>query len=115
MRRAIAAALVVAGGIVLEGAGCRREVKQEELHSVRSSPRTPAPPREPSRAGDYIIYPLQWRSPDETAYRLYALLYPKYGPYLQIIPDRDTDSLWIYLPPRGSRPQGSAPSVPRNG
>jgi hypothetical protein len=59
--------------------------------------------RKPYRIGDFIIYPLNWRNAEETAFRLYVILYPKYGPYLQIVPDPHTNSLLIYLPPEGLR------------
>jgi hypothetical protein len=64
---------------------------------------TPPPERKPARAGDYLIYPLKWRNAEDVAFELYLLLYPKYGPALQIIPDPDNNQLLIYLPPKSVR------------
>ncbi len=61
------------------------------------------PERKPVRAGDYLIYPLKWRNAEQVAFELYLLLYPKYGPYFQIIPDPDNNQLLIYLPPKTVR------------
>ena len=59
--------------------------------------------RNPVRAGDYLIYPLKWRKAEDVAFELYLLLYPKYGPFLQIIPDPDNNQLLIYLPSKSAR------------
>ena|ERR1041385_8240963 len=66
--------------------------------------------RKPYRVGDFVVYPLKDRNPEETAYRLYVLLYPKYGQYLQVVPDPHTNALLIFLPPAALRAQGKVDS-----
>ncbi len=112
MPRGIISALLVACAVTALAAGCEGPSARQPTEPPRPPIQvTPAPPRVPERVGDYIIYPLKWRNPYETACQLQALLYPKYGPFVQIIPDPDTDSLWIYLPPRGTRFQDRYPSM----
>jgi hypothetical protein len=109
MHRRIAA---IAGFLaaVLLAAGCSTPPKPDPVEE----PRAEAPPEKekehkpsidltPVRSGDYLVYPLKWRGADETAAELYALLYPKYGPFISIVPDYQTNSLLIYLPPKESR------------
>ena len=106
MPRGRIAALIFSAAVAALGPGCQLEQKGAAAPEPRPDPpkeRKAAPERKPYRAGDYIVYPLQWRNAEETAYELYALFYPKYGPTLQIIPDRDTNSLLIYLPPEERR------------
>ena len=86
--------------------GCQAEPKAAPARDPQPAKRAAAP-RAPVRTGDYLVYPLNWKHPYAAASELYALLYPKYGPYLQIVPDLDTNSLLIYLPPRASRFQQS--------
>jgi len=59
--------------------------------------------KKPYVTGDYIVYPLKWRKVHEVAPRIYALLYPKYGPHIQIVPDEANNALLIYVPPRHMR------------
>jgi hypothetical protein len=110
--------LIVALAVAFGPAGC-----QTEPIPVKAT-RPPPPPREeskelppdkrPSMAGEYLVYPVKWRHADEVAAELYQLLFPKYGPYLSIVPDRANNTLLIYLPPRASRyrSEGAVPSPP---
>jgi hypothetical protein len=111
MHRRIAA-IVGPVAAVLLAAGCWTPPKPPPVEE----PRVEAPPAEehkpsidltPVKSGDYIVYPLKWRNADETAHRLHTLLYPKYGPFIEIVPDPQTNSLLIYLPPKESRFQGA--------
>jgi len=85
---------------IAEGSGAEAKVSPAKGEKGEESE------RKPYRVGDFLVYPLQWRNAEETAFRLYMILYPKYGPYLQIVPDPNTNSLLIYLPPESLRPTG---------
>ncbi len=113
MQRRVISVLLVAGTIAVFSAGCQSP--QETLQDQAPEPAVQAAPilrqfepvqpfqREPLISGDYIVYPLDWRRAEFVAPRIYALLYPKYGPYLKVIPDENNNSLLIYIPPEHLR------------
>ncbi len=109
MERGILPALSSTVLIAALALGCSGEPKRpaepepDRAKAREAAPAAPQVDRRPVRAGDYLVYPLKWRNAYETAFQLQALLYPKYGPLLQIVPDPDTNSLLIYLPPRETR------------
>jgi len=92
-------------GLGLLASGCKSVPPPAQ--AVQAAPPAPEPPKEipphrrPSLAGDVLVYPVQWRNAEELGFRLYHILYPKYGPNLQIVPDPTTNTLLIYLGPRG--------------
>ena len=103
MSRAIPAVLVVVFATTIPF-GCRTmQAPPTEVVAPTPVSITPPPERTPVRAGDYLIYPLKWRKAEDVAFEMYLLLYPKYGPFLQIIPDQENNQLLIYLPPKGAR------------
>jgi hypothetical protein len=106
---ALLTAAILLAPLGLFAAGCRGGPPPPVAVHTPLSSREPAgipPSRQPSIAGDVLIYPCQWRNAEELGARLYALLYPKYGPYLRIVPDPNQNALLIYLPPRESRLKG---------
>jgi len=98
---------VLAAAFISAAAGCKTEpipVRATRPEPPPPEPRKGLPPdKRPAKAGEYLVYPLQWRRADEVAAELYVLLYPKYGPYLSIVPDRSNNALLIYVPPESSR------------
>ena len=100
---------IVTLAAALAFAGCQTEPIPERVERPEPPPRErvgPPPEERPSVVGDYLVYPVQWRRCEEVAFELYDLLFPKYGPYLRIVPDSTTNSLLIYLTPKASRLQG---------
>jgi hypothetical protein len=114
--RIYGALLIVAlAAFASTAAGCRTEpipVKATRPPPPPEVKKELPPDKRPAMAGEYLVYPLQWRRADEAAAELYQLLFPKYGPYLSIVPDRPNNALLIYLPPRASRYRSAVPSPP---
>ena len=100
-------ALILAAPTVLLSPGCQQHpplARNAKAPAVPLEPRNVIPPeRQPSMVGDYLVYPCQWRRADELAAQLRDILYPKYGPWLRIVPDYNQNALLIYIPPQASR------------
>ena len=96
-------------GVVVSAIGCGstdevRRGRSASREAKLSSPREIPEHRRPSRVGDVLIYPCQWRKADDVAAELAPLLYRKYGYEVQIVPDRPNNQLLIYLPPSEEAP-----------
>src|SRR5512143_99160 len=85
MRRLIAA-IVGPVAVVLLAAGCETAPKPAAPVEAKPAPdpapapaerRKPSVDRTPIRSGDYLVYPLQWKSAGEAAIEVQAILYPK--------------------------------------
>jgi len=109
----------LAAGFISTASGCKTEpipVKPARPEPPAPEARKGLPPdKRPAKVGEYLVYPCQWRRADEVAAELYVLLYPKYGPYMSIVPDRANNTLLIYVPPQASRYQPDPPEGAKAG